>query len=91
MMTIIKKGSNSKMKSDKKLNHHKELDWFHLKNTNETYWKHLTFGLKWGLFLILTGFIGIIHAIIPFIFTFRPSKNVLKIAQKVEEKHPYLK
>ena len=68
----------------------KEFDWFHLKNTNQNYWEHFFFGVKWGAFLILTGLLSIIHAIIPWIFTFQTPKNILKIAKKVEKKHPEL-
>ena len=43
------------------------IDWFHLKNNNETYLSHLGFALKVGMFFIVIGAVFVIHSVVPWI------------------------
>lgn len=59
----------------------------HLEFVNQTYFNHFIFSIKWGLFLIYTGFISIIHGLFPFLFPFVAPKNVLKVAKLIEQRN----
>jgi len=40
----------------------------HLKEHNMNYWEHLGFALKLSAQLIVMALVGVVHAIIPFVF-----------------------
>jgi hypothetical protein len=62
----------------------------HLKENNESYFKHGFFALKWGFIIISLGLASILHAIFPFIFKYHAPKGILKIALMIKKKHPDL-
>ena len=49
----------------------------HLKDSNMGYWKHLGFALKLSVQLLVMALLGIVHAVIPFVF-----KNVVSAGVK---------
>ena len=49
----------------------------HLKDSNMGYWKHLGFALKLSVQLLIMALLGIVHAVIPFVF-----KNVVSAGVK---------
>ena len=57
----------------------------HLKDNNTTYWKHLGFALMLSLKLLILSMVGVIHAIIPFIFQRYVSSGVKDIDRVFEE------
>lgn len=56
----------------------------HLKQVNQTYFYHCFFGLKWGVYLIYTGIISIIHGLFPFFFPFRVPRHIFKVWKMLE-------
>lgn len=58
----------------------------HLKQVNESYSKHGRFAIKWGLYLIYTGCVSIIHGIVPAVFKFTAPRNVMKLARMIEQR-----
>lgn len=60
----------------------------HLRDTGESYWKHGFFAFKWGLYLMVTGFISMAHGLLPFLWPFKAPERVMRIARIVKEKHP---
>lgn len=54
----------------------------HPKEVNETYWGHFAFAIKGAWFLIKTGFVLCIHAILPFLFTTYASERITAFAEK---------
>lgn len=49
----------------------------HLKDSNMGYWRHLGFALKLSVQLLIMALLGIVHAVIPFVF-----KNVVSAGVK---------
>jgi hypothetical protein len=58
----------------------------HLKSVNESYFQHGFFAVKWGLFLVITGIVSIIHGFFPFLFPFMAPKNVLKLKKVLDDR-----
>ncbi len=58
----------------------------HLQEVNQTYREHGWFAVKWGLFLIWTGVVSIIHGICPAFFKFRAPRNVMRVARLIKER-----
>lgn len=59
----------------------------HLKSVEEDYFEHAFFAIKWGLFLLITGLISVIHGFLPFLFPFVAPKNVLKLKKVMDERN----
>lgn len=58
----------------------------HLKEVQQSYWTHAAFAIKWGWFLIWTGFVSILHGLIPAVFPFTAPRNILKVAKMIEQR-----
>lgn len=58
----------------------------HLDEAGKGYFAHFFFALKWGLFLVCTGLISIVHGIFPFLWKFTASQNVMKVARMIESR-----
>ena len=52
----------------------------HLKDNNMSYWEHLSFAFKLSGQLVVMAFVGVIHAIFPFVFL-----NVKNMDTKLQE------
>ena len=56
----------------------KNIDFSHFNKFKQSYWEHLFFKVKWGLYFILTGFFSIIHDFFPLLWSCKASENILK-------------
>jgi hypothetical protein len=56
----------------------------HLKNVEQGYWSHALFAWKWGLYLIGTGLISLVHGLVPAWLPFQAPRNVMKVACMIE-------
>jgi hypothetical protein len=63
----------------------------HLREVNQTYYQHALFAIKWGLYLVGTGVVSIIHGVVPGLFPFTAPKNILRLSQLVESRHNFAK
>ena len=61
------------------------IDFYHLKKANVGYIIHGVRVIKISIRLILLGFTGIIHALLPFIFLDTVSTGVNKINQEISQ------
>tara|TARA_Y100000310_G_C20345654_1_gene651895 strand:- start:499 stop:705 length:207 start_codon:yes stop_codon:yes gene_type:complete len=57
----------------------------HLEENSTTYWKHLGFALMLSLKLLILSMVGVIHAIIPYIFQNTVTSGVKDIDNLFEE------
>ena len=58
----------------------------HLKDANESYFKHMGVALKISYKLILGGLMALIHAIIPSLFTVNASNTIKNLYKFVESR-----
>ena len=59
----------------------------HPRSVGETYWQHLYYAGKMGLYLSLLSVAAITHAILPFLFETTTSRHISKLAVKIEERN----
>ena len=64
----------------------KIIDFHHLKKVDQAYVPHGWFVIKWGLYLVATGLVSIVHGILPFLWPFKAPSNVLKVAQMIQDR-----
>ena len=57
----------------------------HLKDNNMSYWEHLSFAFKLSGQLVVMAFVGVIHAIFPFVFQNVVSDGVKNMDTKLQE------
>jgi|TARA_B110001454_G_scaffold62562_1_gene60897 hypothetical protein len=57
----------------------------HLKENNIGYWTHLSFAMKLSAQLVVMAFVGIIHAIVPFLFENSVSSGIKEMDAKLQE------
>jgi len=57
----------------------------HLKDSNMGYWKHLGFALKLSAQLIVMALVGVVHAVIPFVFQNAVSEGIKDIDTRMQE------
>jgi hypothetical protein len=60
-------------------------DFFHLKKTKSTYFKHLIYAMYFNFLALLVVITGLIHAFFPFLFPFTPYKLAKKIVNDTEK------
>ena len=58
----------------------------HLRETKETYFEHMKIALKISLGMIGGGFKGIVHALVPGIFTTAVSDKIKKLHNYIEDR-----
>ncbi len=44
---------------------------------------HQRFALRWGVYLIVTGMISILHGIFPFLLPFEAPRRVMRVAKMI--------
>ncbi len=64
----------------------KTIDFKHLKTAKQSYLPHGFFAIKWGIYLMITGLVSVIHGIFPFLWPFVAPRNVLKVARMIEQR-----
>ena len=57
----------------------------HLKDSNMGYWKHLGFALKLSAQLIVMALVGVVHAVIPFVFQNAVSAGIKDMDTRMQE------
>ena len=57
----------------------------HLKDSNMGYWRHLGFALKLSVQLLIMALLGIVHAVIPFVFKNVVSAGVKDMDNRMQE------
>jgi hypothetical protein len=60
----------------------------HLKNSNESYLKHMIWATMSGLRLILGGLVSIVHGFVPALFQAYTAKLVIKLYYTRLDNHP---
>jgi uncharacterized protein YjeT (DUF2065 family) len=60
----------------------------HLRDTGESYWRHAYFAIRWGIYLIATGLVSILHGLFPSLWPFKAPNRVMTVAKVVKAKHP---
>ncbi len=58
----------------------------HLKDSNENYFEHFLYTFSIGMWLVGTGLILLCHALMPFLFVMKSSKNIKKINQIMQKR-----
>ena len=59
----------------------------HLKNTNESYFKHMVTALKIALQLLSASFMALMHAILPALFTKGASSKIKELYIFIENRN----
>ena len=57
----------------------------HLKESNMGYWSHLSFALKLSAQLVAMAVVGVVHAIVPFVFQNSVSSGIKQMDTKLQE------
>ena len=58
----------------------------HLELVDESYTEHGGFAIRWGFFLVWTGFASIVHGLVPSLFPFTAPRNILKLKALMDER-----
>ena len=56
-----------------------------LKESNMGYWSHLSFALKLSVQLVAMAIVGVVHAIVPFVFQNSVSSGIKQMDAKLQE------
>jgi len=62
----------------------------HLKQVEQNYAGHGLFALKWGFFLIWTGFASIIHGLVPGLFQFTAPRNLQRLNELLKTRREFM-
>jgi hypothetical protein len=57
----------------------------HLKDSNMGYWEHLGFALKLSAQLVVMALVGVVHAVIPFVFQNAVSSGIRDMDTRMQE------
>ena len=57
----------------------------HLKDSNMGYWEHLGFALKLSAQLVVMALVGVVHAVIPFVFQNAVSSGIRDMDTRMRE------
>ncbi|MCB0377466.1 MAG: hypothetical protein KDD33_03150 [Bdellovibrionales bacterium] len=57
----------------------------HLKDVHQSYWKHGSFAVRWGFYIIFLGIASIIHGFVPALFPFLTPDGIKKISKMIDE------
>jgi len=57
----------------------------HLKDSNMGYWAHLGFALKLSAQLVVMALVGVIHAVMPFVFQNAVSSGIKDMDNRMQE------
>ncbi len=62
----------------------------HLVQTGENYFEHFLFAFAMAMWILLTGFILIVHAFCPFLFRLTASSSIKKLHEVMHKRRDHL-
>ena len=58
----------------------------HLRETNEPYFEHMTFAMRFGVWGVISGVTAIIHSVFPFLFVTTASSAFRRMTTMLENR-----